>query len=35
LLRTAERRPDMFAAYPEELLDKKDRAALADGGFQI
>ena len=35
LLRTASRRPDMFAAYPVESLDKKDRAALADGGFQI
>ena len=35
LLRTAARRPDMFAAYPGELLDKKDRAALEEGGFQI
>ena len=35
LLRTAARRPDMFAAYPAELLDKKDRAALTEGGFQI
>jgi tRNA (guanine37-N1)-methyltransferase len=35
LVRTAERRPDMFAAYPRELLDKRDRAALADSGFQI
>jgi tRNA (guanine37-N1)-methyltransferase len=35
LLRTASRRPDMFAAYPPDLLDKADRAALADGGFQI
>jgi tRNA (guanine37-N1)-methyltransferase len=35
LLRTAGRRPDMFAAYPEDLLDKKDRAALAEAGFQI
>ncbi len=35
LLRTAARRPDMFAAYPVEKLDKKDRAALAEGGFQI
>jgi tRNA (guanine37-N1)-methyltransferase len=33
LLRTAVRRPDMFAAYPPELLDKRDRAALAEGGF--
>jgi tRNA (guanine37-N1)-methyltransferase len=35
LLRTATRRPDMFAAYPPELLDKKDRAALAEAGLQI
>jgi tRNA (guanine37-N1)-methyltransferase len=35
LLRTAGRRPDMFAAYPRDLLDKKDRAALDEGGFQI
>ncbi len=35
LLRTAARRPDMFAAYPGELLDKADRAALAEAGFQI
>jgi tRNA (guanine37-N1)-methyltransferase len=35
LLRTAARRPDMFAAYPRELLDKKDLAALAEGGFRI
>ena len=35
LLRTAARRPDMFAAYPAELLDKKDRATLTEGGFQI
>jgi tRNA (guanine37-N1)-methyltransferase len=35
LLRTAARRPDLFAAYPVELLDKKDRAALDEGGFQI
>jgi tRNA (guanine37-N1)-methyltransferase len=35
LLRTAARRPDMFAAYPPELLGKLDRAALAEGGFQI
>ncbi|GAA3337888.1 tRNA (guanosine(37)-N1)-methyltransferase TrmD [Amorphoplanes nipponensis] len=35
LLRTATRRPDLFAAYPGELLDKKDRAALAEAGFQI
>ena len=35
LLRTAARRPDMFAAYPPERLDKKDRAALGEAGFQI
>jgi tRNA (guanine37-N1)-methyltransferase len=35
LLRTASRRPDLFAAYPAEQLDKKDRAALEEGGFQI
>ena len=35
LLRTARRRPDLFAAYPGELLDKKDRAALDEGGFRI
>ena len=35
LLRTARRRPDLFAAYPAELLDKKDRAALDEGGFRI
>jgi tRNA (guanine37-N1)-methyltransferase len=35
LLRTAARRPDLMAAYPAELLDKSDRSALADGGFQI
>ncbi len=35
LLRTAARRPDMFAAYPAEKLDKKDRAALEEAGFQI
>jgi tRNA (guanine37-N1)-methyltransferase len=35
LLRTAERRPDMFTAYPAENLDKKDRAALDEAGFQI
>jgi tRNA (guanine37-N1)-methyltransferase len=35
LLRTAARRPDMFAGYPGELLDKKDRAALDEAGFQI
>jgi tRNA (guanine37-N1)-methyltransferase len=35
LLRTAARRPDMLAAYPVDLLDKKDRAALGEAGFQI
>ncbi|MBG0562074.1 tRNA (guanosine(37)-N1)-methyltransferase TrmD [Actinoplanes aureus] len=35
LLRTASRRPDMWAAYPPENLDKKDRAALTEAGFQI
>jgi len=35
LLRTARRRPDLFAAYPPELLDKADRAALDEGGFQV
>jgi tRNA (guanine37-N1)-methyltransferase len=35
LLRTAARRPDLMAAYPPELLDKKDLAALEEAGFQI
>jgi tRNA (guanine37-N1)-methyltransferase len=35
LLRTAARRPDMLAGYPVDLLDKKDRAALDEAGFQI
>ncbi|MEU7901950.1 tRNA (guanosine(37)-N1)-methyltransferase TrmD [Actinoplanes sp. NPDC049118] len=35
LLRTASRRPDMFAAYPPESLDKLDRAALEGAGFPI
>ncbi|UQU66242.1 tRNA (guanosine(37)-N1)-methyltransferase TrmD [Couchioplanes caeruleus] len=35
LLRTASRRPDLFEAYPAEKLDKKDRAALEEGGFRI
>jgi tRNA (guanine37-N1)-methyltransferase len=35
LLRTADRRPDLIAAYPRESLDKKDVAALAEGGFRI
>jgi tRNA (guanine37-N1)-methyltransferase len=33
LLRTARRRPDMLAALPPELLDKRDRATLAGAGF--
>jgi tRNA (guanine37-N1)-methyltransferase len=35
LLRTAARRPDMLAAYPATALDKADRAALIEAGFQI
>jgi tRNA (guanine37-N1)-methyltransferase len=35
LLRTAARRPDMWAAYPSELLDKRDRAALDGAGFPL
>jgi tRNA (guanine37-N1)-methyltransferase len=35
LIRTASRRPDMFAAYPPESLDKHDRAALEGAGFPI
>ncbi|GIE93635.1 tRNA (guanosine(37)-N1)-methyltransferase TrmD [Paractinoplanes rishiriensis] len=35
LLRTAERRPDMFAAYPPAQLDRADRRALDEAGFQI
>jgi tRNA (guanine37-N1)-methyltransferase len=35
LLRTAQRRPDMWAAYPPELLDKRDRAALQGAGFPV
>jgi tRNA (guanine37-N1)-methyltransferase len=35
LLRTAARRPDMLAAYPVTDLDKADRAALTEAGFQI
>jgi tRNA (guanine37-N1)-methyltransferase len=35
LLRTAARRPDLMAAYPPELLDKKDLAVLEEAGFQI
>ncbi|GIF02928.1 tRNA (guanosine(37)-N1)-methyltransferase TrmD [Actinoplanes siamensis] len=35
LLRTAARRPDLFAAYPPENLDKKDRKALAEAGLEL
>jgi tRNA (guanine37-N1)-methyltransferase len=35
LLRTAARRPDLFAAYPPEHLDKKDRKALAEAGLEL
>ena len=35
LLRTAARRPDLLAALRPEVLDKHDRAVLAEGGFQI
>ncbi|WP_433826931.1 tRNA (guanosine(37)-N1)-methyltransferase TrmD [Actinoplanes sp. CA-015351] len=35
MLRTLTRRPDMWAAYPPENLDKKDRKALLEAGFQI
>jgi tRNA (guanine37-N1)-methyltransferase len=35
LIRTALRRPDMLAAYPDHLLDKSDRAALDEAGFRI
>ncbi|NES16134.1 MULTISPECIES: tRNA (guanosine(37)-N1)-methyltransferase TrmD [Micromonospora] len=35
LLRTAARRPDLIAALPPESLDKRDRAALDRGGFQL
>jgi tRNA (guanine37-N1)-methyltransferase len=35
LLRTASRRPDLLAAYPKDLLGKRDRAALTEAGFQI
>ena len=35
LLRTADRRPDMYAAYPPDQLDKKDRKALAEAGLQL
>jgi tRNA (guanine37-N1)-methyltransferase len=35
LVRTASRRPDLFAAYPPERLDKRDRAAIEEAGFRI
>jgi tRNA (guanine37-N1)-methyltransferase len=35
LLRTAARRPDMFAAYPPAQLDKADRRTLDEAGFRI
>ncbi|MEV6635513.1 tRNA (guanosine(37)-N1)-methyltransferase TrmD [Actinoplanes sp. NPDC051470] len=35
LLRTASRRPDLMDVYPAENLDKKDRVALDEYGFQI
>jgi tRNA (guanine37-N1)-methyltransferase len=35
LLRTAASRPDLFAAYPPDRLDKKDRAAIEQAGFRI
>lgn len=35
LLRTASRRPDLFAAYPSDRLDKRDRAAIDEAGFRI
>ncbi|GIF10454.1 tRNA (guanosine(37)-N1)-methyltransferase TrmD [Actinoplanes teichomyceticus] len=35
LLRTAARRPDLFAAYPPENLDAKDRKALAEAGLEL
>src|SRR3954454_2921349 len=35
LLRTADRRPDLFDAYPPELFDKRDRAAIEEAGFRI
>src|SRR3954462_14853615 len=35
LLRTAGRRPDLFAAYPPERLDRRDRAAIEEAGFRI
>jgi tRNA (guanine37-N1)-methyltransferase len=35
LLRTASRRPDLFAAYPPDRLDKRDRAAIEEAGFRV
>jgi tRNA (guanine37-N1)-methyltransferase len=35
LVRTASRRPDLFAVYPPERLDKRDRAAIEEAGFRI
>lgn len=35
LLRTAARRPDLFAAYPSEKVNPKERAAIEAAGFQI
>ena len=35
LRRTAARRPDMMGRYPATDLDKSDRAALEEAGFQI
>jgi tRNA (guanine37-N1)-methyltransferase len=35
LIRTASRRPDLFAAYPPDRLDKRDRAAIEEAGFRI
>jgi len=35
LLRTAQRRPDLLAALPMGELDRLDRAALEEAGFQI
>lgn len=35
LLRTADRRPDLYAAYSPENLDKKDRKALDEAGLEL
>jgi len=35
LLRTASRRPDLLATLDPETLDKRDRAVLAETGFQV